>query len=268
MSLVRGNDNETQMSKIEVIDAEQTLGVITKAEIDMQITTAKQYPRNRELAIKEAIQMATFDQETAEACIYAIPRGGKTIKGPSIRLAEIMAYCWGNLHSGTRIVGMDNEFVTAQAVVWDLEKNCKSTKETKRSIKDRSGRTYNTDMKQVTSNAAMSIALRDAILRLIPGNLWKLVYDASAKAAIGDVKSLVSKGQKLLERLQKMGLMPDKVLAHLGISKADEMTADQIETLIGIGTALKEGQVTVENALTGEIDLPGDSDALNKEIFK
>lgn len=268
MSLMRGQDNETQVARAELIDPDQTLGVIVKAEIDMQVATAHQYPRNREVAIHEAIEMATMDQETAEACLYSLPRDNKAIKGPSIRLAEILAYCWGNLHAATRITGNDGSFVTAQGVAWDLEKGVKISSEVKRSIKTKYGKTYSQDMQAVTANAAASIALRNSILRLIPGGAWKRVYDAAAKAAVGDAKSMHAKAYKLLERLQKMGLMQDKVLAHFGVEKPDQLTAEHIETLIGIGTAIKDGAVSVEHALTGELDLPGDSDALNKEIFK
>lgn len=270
MSLVRGQDKEVQVVKAELIDPEQTLGVISRAEIDMQVSTAHKYPRNREMSIQEAIEMVTCDQDTAEACIYAIPRGGKVIKGASIRMAEVLAYAWGNLHAATRITGNDGNFVTAQGVAWDLEKGVKISSEVKRSIKNKYGKTYDNDMQGVTANAAASIALRNSILRLIPGGAWKRVYDAAVKAALGDVKSSGDKRLKVVERLKKMGLTEVKIFEFLQVSKIEEITNDHLETLIGIGTAIKEGSLTIENAFTGELegDLPNSADDLNKAIFK
>ena len=48
--------------------------------------------------------MATIDAEVAGSCFYKLSRGGKTIEGPSVRLAEIVASAWGNLKFGARII--------------------------------------------------------------------------------------------------------------------------------------------------------------------
>ena len=45
------------------------------------------------------------DPKTAEGCFFSLPRGGKRLEGPSIRLAEICAATYGNLRCGSRISG-------------------------------------------------------------------------------------------------------------------------------------------------------------------
>lgn len=74
-----------------------------KAEIDMQVSTAKAFPRNVELATKNMMFMATMDMETAEKCTYSLPRGGKAITGKSVTLARICFQSWGNLRGEARI---------------------------------------------------------------------------------------------------------------------------------------------------------------------
>lgn len=63
---------------LEVI-SEGTLEQITRGEIDMQIATAKKYPRSISKFKAKALEMATLDEETAESCFYNLPREGKEI---------------------------------------------------------------------------------------------------------------------------------------------------------------------------------------------
>src|SRR5712664_3702907 len=141
------------------------LEVINKSEINVQIATAKRFPRSVTKFQGEAISLVSLNEETAEGCVYALPRDGRTIEGPSARFAEVVAYSWGNCRAGARVVSEDGDFVTAQGVFWDLEKNTAIGYEVKRRIIDSKGRRYKPDMIGVTANAACSIALRNAILK-------------------------------------------------------------------------------------------------------
>ena len=138
-----------------------------KAQIDTQIATAKAYPRNIKKAVEDSIFTATLDVETASSCTYSLPRGGKPISGPSVHLALILAQNWGNLRIEAKISSIDNKSITSQAVCFDLEKNIAIKVEVKRSIMTKNGR-MNDDMITVTGNAANSISLRNAILKVIP----------------------------------------------------------------------------------------------------
>jgi hypothetical protein len=255
--------------KQELITAE-SFSVMNRAEIDCQIATAKQYPRSIARSYEEALAMVTMDQETAESCMYCLPRGNKPIKGASVRLAEIAAYAWGNLHAATRLTGNDGRHVTAEAVAWDLEKNIKVSVEKKRSIRGKDGRTYNADMQTVTANAAASIALRDAIFKVIPKNYINKLYDAAVKCALGDVKSMVHRRDRALAYFQKLGVPMDKILATLQVAAIDDMQAEHIEIIIGTANAIKEGSISVENAFPdpNEPDnMPESTQDLNKMIF-
>ena len=58
------------------------VATLVKAELDTQISTAKQYPRSLKGAIDNIMSLATLDEQTAADCMYAMPRGGKPIRGP------------------------------------------------------------------------------------------------------------------------------------------------------------------------------------------
>jgi len=149
----------------EIIKVEQAdmLQAINRAEIDIQISTAKQYPRDLPRVLNMIATYATMDKETAEDCFYILRRKDKdgndsVIEGLSVRMAEIIASAWGNLRIQTRIVGNDGRMITAQAMCHDLESNVAVCKEVSRSIMTKKGFTYSQDMQIVTGNAASAIA--------------------------------------------------------------------------------------------------------------
>ncbi len=102
-----------------------TLSVIERAAIDSQITTARAFPRSIKLAISNILTLATLDEETATECVYALKRGGKPVRGPSIRLAEIIAQSWRNNRVEARVVQIDraNKVIVAEGMFMDLEGN-------------------------------------------------------------------------------------------------------------------------------------------------
>jgi hypothetical protein len=240
------------------------------SELDVQITTAKAYPRNVQTALAEAVSMATMSQEIAESCIYALPRkndkGQKIfIKGPSIRLAEIMMCAWGNMHGASRMTINDGKTVTAEGAAWDLEKNVRVIKESKRSIVGKTGQTYSADMQVMASNAAAAIALRNAILSTLPRTFALQVYDAAVKAAVGEQKTLASRVTSLIKRFEVLGIVPDKIFSYYGRRDASEFTADDVEDMIGVGTSLKEKVITIEQAFTEESATDNNPAAVNLE---
>ena len=58
---------------IEVKQAEM-LAAINRTEVDMQIATAKQYPRDLSQVLNKIATFAKMDKETAEDCFYVLRR--------------------------------------------------------------------------------------------------------------------------------------------------------------------------------------------------
>lgn len=228
-----------------------------KAAIDMQVSTAKQYPRNVKRAVDNAIAIVSMDAATAATCTYALPRGGKTISGPSVHLAKILAQNWGNLRVEAKVISTDATTLTSQAVAFDLENNLAIKVEVKRSIMTRSGR-MNEDMQVVTGNAANSIALRNAVLSVIPRSIVDKVYNAAKQTITGDVsdqQKLISRRKQVFDAFRDMyGLSEKEILATINKAAIDHVTADDLVVLIGIGQAIKDGDTTVESAFRGKKD--------------
>jgi len=247
---------ENKPIKVDVI-AKTALESIERASIDMQISTAKQYPMHSPNMLSkvkdEMLTLATLDEETAASCFYTLPRGGKAIQGPSVRLAEIAMNCYGNIRVGARILEVvcsgDTPHVVVQSVCHDLENNTLITIEKRRRItKKKFKDEVDEDDIQLAVNACTSIAYRDAAFKLIPMAIIKPVWQAAKKLAIGDVRSLSARRADVIDRLRKMGVIEERILAVVGCRRIEDIGIDQLGQLIGLGTALKDGETTLEDA--------------------
>lgn len=236
---------EVVVSEVSVYEAQD------KAMIDMQIATAKRYPRNVQRAIQNSMAIITLDVETAKTCHYSVPRGGKSVSGPSVHLAKILAQNWGNMRIEAKVVATDDKHVTSQAVAFDLETNLAIKVEVKRSIVGKFAR-YNDDMITVTGNAGNSIALRNAVLAVIPKGVVDKCYNTAKAMITGDVSDetkLIARRKQVVDGLKDTyGVAEKDILAAIGKQAINHITADDIIALIGIGQAIKDGDTTVELA--------------------
>lgn len=231
------------------------IATLNKSEIDQQISTAHRFPRSLKRFRDESLQMVTLSESIAGQCIYALPRDGKVIEGPSARFAEIVASAWGNCRAGARVVDDRGEFVTAQGVFHDLERNVAITYEVQRRITDKKGNRYKADMIGVTANAACSIALRNAILKGIPKAFWEDMYNAARKVNMGDVVTLNTRRAAAISEFQKYGASEAQVTAVLGVAGVEDITLEHLAVLRGLLTAIRDGDTTPEDAF-GAITKP------------
>ena len=222
---------------------------MSQAEVSQAVADARKYPRNLKLAKNNITTLVMLDDTTAGECVYALPRGGKPIKGPSIRFAEIVASQYGNCHVGSRIVEVDRfeKVVVAEGVFIDYENNLKRTAQVRRRISDKNGKLYSDDMIVVTGNAAASIALRNAILGGIPKALWREAYDAAEKVIAGDVKTMTERRAGAIAAFGTWGVTPEQVFASLEVRSEEEIGLDQIATLLAMHRAIKSGEQAVED---------------------
>jgi len=221
-----------------------------KGNMDVQIATAKAYPRNVRRAIDNAIVLVTMDEETAQTCTYSLPRGGKTITGATIHLAKILAQNWGNLRIEAKVIDISQKQITSQAIAFDLENNLAIKVEVKRSITDRNGKRFNDDMITVSGNASNAIAMRNAILSVIPKAVVDKVYKEAIRKITGDISDntkLMAKRKAVMDGFKDVyGVSETEVLKVIGKASIDHIGADELTVLIGLAQAIKDGDTSVE----------------------
>ncbi len=96
-------------------------------EVQAAMVVAKQFPRD-ERASADRILAACARETLARDAAYEYPRGGETVTGPSIRLAEALAQNWGNIDYGVIELEQKNGESQVMSYAWDLETNTRQSK--------------------------------------------------------------------------------------------------------------------------------------------
>lgn len=225
-----------------------SLDAQTRGEIDIQIATAKRFPRSVKRFIDDVLAMATLTEETAAACFYSKPQGGDIVTGPSARLAEMVASCWGNVAIEGKPVHDDGRFVTSRGVAWDLQNNVRVAFEAKRRVTNRQGVRYSDDMVMTTTNAATSIAMRNAIFKVVPRAFWGPIEEKCREVARGKADTLVNTRVRMLKHYATLGVTAERVFTRLGIRGIEDVTLEHVELLRGLATGIKDGDTSIDEA--------------------
>ena len=224
-----------------------------RANVDIQIVTAKRYPRNLKRSIENAIVMATLDVETADKMGYALNRGGKPITGPSVHLAKLIVAQYGNMRIDARVIAINEREVVSRGMAWDLESNNAYAVEVRRSIIGKNGR-FSDDMITVTGNAANAIALRNAVFAVIPGAIVDKVYRAAQQTITGDLSDenkLIQSREKAIKYFnEQYGITEEEVIKLCGKYTKAQICASEIALLRGMMQALRDGDTTVEDLMS------------------
>lgn len=238
-----------------------------RAEFDIQIATAKRFPRNLARVKENAVAIITMDKATAEQCRYALPRGGKTLSGPSVHLARIIVQQYGNIRVDARVKQITDKQIISEAVCFDLETNYAVKVEVRRSIMQnetvwdektkksvRTGKMIrmNDDMITVTGNASNSIAFRNAVFAVIPKGITDVCYNTAMEMMTGDLSDeakLIKKRNDVLGKMKTAyNITEEQILTAIGLRSINQVKAEQIADLIAIGQSIKDGDTTVDEA--------------------
>ena len=236
------------------MSSEHALLDLERASIDMQIATAHQFPRSLAKFKENALALVTLDEETAASCLYRRPvgrdrDGNETYaEGMSIRMAEIVAGCYGNLRVGTRTIESTPRYVVVQGVAHDLETNFLSTAECKEATVKRNGQPYDERMRVVIEKAAAAKARRDAIFQVVPRASAKFLETAAKDLLFGNASSITKWRTRIAAWVKTLGIEEARVWKSLGVEGADDLKQSEIEMLIGIQNALKSGDTTLDEA--------------------
>lgn len=242
------------------------------AEAQGRLLIAKRFPRDQARAYAAAMD-ACRRSTLAEVAIYRFPRGGQSVEGPSIRLAEELARCWGNLSYGIRELSRRPGESEMEAFAWDQETNVLSTQTfTVRHIRDTRGGgkalSDERDIYELTANQGAR-RLRARILAVLPPDLVDAAVEQCQRTARdGGQKPLSDRIRDMTQAFLKVGVTVDMLVTRLGRS-LDTATPDDVEEMRGIFQSLKDGASGVRDwfAPKGEpAQTTGKLDALEKAI--
>ena len=102
----------------------------------------------------------------------------------------------------------------------------------------------------VTSNAACSIAIRNAIFKCIPLGLTYRIQEKIKLVMMGKEKDFNSIRKSSVEYFEKQGVGIKNILNLFEKKSIDELSRDDVFDLKGIATAIKDGDTTLELAFS------------------
>ena len=238
------------------------------AEAQGKLVIAKRFPRDEVQAYAKAME-ACQRPTMAEKAFYSFPRGGQTVEGPTIRFAEELARCWGNIDYGIKELSQDEGKSEMQAYAWDLETNAQSIQNFTNPHQREVGKKMQTltSLRDIYENNANMATrrLRSRILAILPS--W-FVEDAIAECkktlAGHNELPLVDRVKKMVVQFAKLGVTQEQIETRLK-RKIDTMNADDFVEYIGIYNAIKQGESKIAEWFEAEKAASDLTDALKGE---
>lgn len=249
-------------------------------EVKGKMILARQFPRDTNRSL-ENVLLECKRPRLAEVAQYEYPKGDTVVKGPSIRLVEVLARHWGNIDSGVSEIDTYDDHTVVKAYAWDLETNVSDEKvfavQHKRSTKRGSYKlTDERDIYEMVANKAAR-RKRSCLLAVMPG--WYV--DAALEACEETLRNSVTNGKSIeavreavVSAFAEFGVSPDNIAAKLS-RPIDKLDPNDIVKLRHLYAAIKEGFVKAQDAFdlsapTPE-DLPSEEEenaleALNREL--
>lgn len=212
-------------------------------EVQASYIIAKKFPRDEHKSYSNIIKSCKRPF-LAEQAMYAYPRGGTLVEGPSIRLAESMAQSWGNIDFGIRELSQNNGVSLAEAYAIDLETNTRVTKvfHIPHRRHTKKGFTNLTDSRDIYELVANNGArrLRACILAVIPGDVVEAAVNQCRKTLESSDVPVVDQLRKMVAAFDEFGITKEHLEKRLG-HNIDATTPAEVVTIKSIYKSIKDG---------------------------
>lgn len=240
------------------------------SEIKGKMFLARQFPRDPEWSLQSALKECQR-KELAEAAQYEFPKGDSVVKGPSIRLVEVLARHWGNITSGVDELDSKDGETTIKSYAWDLETNVSDSKAftVKHMRTTKKGSYKLTDERDIYEMVANKGARRKraCLLAVLPG--WYVDAAVSAceetlKRSLTDGKSMEEVVSSIVSAFSEFGISPAQIEDKLG-KPVESLSKNDVVKLRHLYSAIKDGFVKPGDAFglppEPDKDVPSDTEA-------
>lgn len=234
------NGKELDLSTAVPVSVEQTRAL---QEVQGALVIAQKFPRNEMQCFQNILETCKRKRFAAQA-LYAYPRGGTIVRGPSIRMAELIKQKWRNIVSGVREMDQENGRSTFMAYAWDLETNTRVEKVFVVPHKrfTRQGTTTLTDPRDIYEAVANVAARREraCILALVPVDIIEDAVDqVNATLAADAAEGLPDRIKKMVKVFKEISVSVKMVEARLE-HKVEDITAEEMVDLMAIYKSLRD----------------------------
>lgn len=219
-------------------------------KVQAAMAVAKRFPRDQVAASRRIVESCKRPGLAAKG-MYAFPRGGKPVTGPSIRLAEEMARQWGNLDMGVHELERTDGESVMEAYCWDLETNARVTKQfTVKHVRDtkEGGKALKDERDIYEIGANMGARrLRACILSIIPADVTEeAVAQVKITQAGGSDRPIIDRIKAMVDAFAELGVAQALIEKKMGM-RVDQILEPQLVDLRAIYTTIKDGQGRIED---------------------
>lgn len=226
------------------------------AESVAAIQMAKMFPRDM-IAVAEDVKRECMRPELAQRAVYAYARKGATapITGPSIRLAEVLVRCMGNIDAGWREIEQAPEWIKCEAYAWDKEKNSRHTVTftVSKFRHTRNGDYLLTDPRDLYEKCANEAARRKraCILAVAPGDTVDMAVEQCGETLKANADTSPEGVKKLLEAFRQFAVTKADIERRIQ-RKIESILPAQVVDLRNVYNSLKDGMGSKEDYFKGE----------------
>jgi hypothetical protein len=221
-------------------------------EVQAAMIVAKRFPRDVQDAMNRILSSCQR-ASLAEQSTYEYARGGSKITGPSIRLAETMAQCWGNLDFGVTELEQRVGESTVMAYAWDLETNTRQCKIFNvQHIRKTKDQTKTLDdprdiYEAVANNGARR--LRACILGIIPGDIVDMAVAECEKTLAQNKKKvpLTERIKKMVDTFKTIDVVESQLAAFIGKESTNDFSDGDLDRLRKVYAAIKDNLAKKED---------------------
>lgn len=220
------------------------------AEAQGKLLMAKRFPRNYTESYAKAIE-ACQRKGFAEKAFFSYPRAGQTVTGVTIRFAEEMARCYGNLDYGIKEMSHEDGRSEMQAYCWDLETNTISSQNftVEHILETKSGNRKLTSQRDIYERTANDGArrLRSRILAILPPDLVEdCITECKLTLAGQNDIPMIDKVKNMVTAFAKLGVTKEMIEKRLNHT-IETVNADELTEYIGIFNGLKQKETTISD---------------------
>lgn len=238
--------------KSEAKEQENAISTMSMAKeakaLEVAMIAAKRFPRDY-ASIEDKILRNCTRRRLAEAAEYSYPRADTTISGPSVKLLEVVAQCYGNIEFGANEVQRYADYSDCEAFAWDFENNVKVTRkftvphfrDTKRG---KQRLTEDRDIREMIFNFG-SRNMRSCLERVIPRDLVESAIDACRKTLNGTNAPFADLINNAKELFRSQYSIDGEFLQKLVGEKFEKWTKYHYNQACKYSSALDEGETTV-----------------------
>jgi len=234
---------------------------VIRAEMNLQCSAARERARSMRDFESRAIALATMDEHMAASCLSSLPaerKGGrmKYASAIGVLMAEIVGASYGNLRVDSLLVEQTPRRVRARGFALDMEGNFGASADVVEAADARAGTPWGEGMRSEIVRVATAKARREAIFLVAPKTVCQAIEAACVRVALGNPDAHARRLASIADWMGATGIREERVWRALGIVGERDLNIERAATLMGLRTAITDGDTTLDEAFPADLAPP------------